>query len=358
MSAKKNKKTEPCKKGSAQQKTTKVSSFDIAKKAIQKKYGNVISYLGDHGDMTIPTISSGSLGLDIALGRGGFGRGRIYEIYGSPSGGKTTLALSVLIQAQKRNLTVAIVDAEHAVDPSLVKNMGANINDILIVQGFSGEENLDAAETLIRTGDVDLMIIDSVSALIPKNEAAAGINDDFIALHARLMSKALRRMTPIANETNTLVIFINQIRHKIGGFGNPETPTGGEALPFFATGRICVKGAEYKSNRIVDDISGEPIGHHCKMEVVKNKLAPPYRTAQLPLIYGKGFDVYWEVLTLATSLGIIDKNGAWFSYEGENIGQGEHKVRNLLKEETDLYNEVRKKIISYTNLEGFYEFNK
>jgi len=152
MSAKKNKKTEPCKKGSAQQKTTKVSSFDIAKKAIQKKYGNVISYLGDHGDMTIPTISSGSLGLDIALERGGFGRGRIYEIYGSPSGGKTTLALSVLIQAQKRNLTVAIVDAEHAVDPSLVKNMGANINDILIVQGFSGEENLDAAETLIRTG--------------------------------------------------------------------------------------------------------------------------------------------------------------------------------------------------------------
>jgi len=236
--------------------------------------------------------------------------------------------------------------------------MGADINKILIIQGYSGEENLDAAEILLKTSPIDLMIIDSVSALIPKSEAEAGIDDDFIALHARLMSKALRRLTPLVNETNTLAIFINQIRHKVGSFGNPESPTGGEALPFFATGRIFIRGAEYKSNRIIDPVSGEPIGHHAKMEVVKNKLAPPFRTAQIPLIYGKGFDVHWEVLSLAVSLGIIDKNGAWFSYEGANIGQGEFNVRDLLKKDTDLYKDIRDKIISITNLKEYYELNK
>ncbi len=334
------------------------TGFDIAKMAIQKKYGSVVRYLSDHGDLKIPTLSTGSLGLDIALGRGGMGLGRVYEVYGNPSGGKTTLALTVLIQAQKRGMSTAIVDAEHAIDPTLVKNMGANIEDILIIQGYSGEDNLDATETLMKTSSVDLVIVDSVSALIPKAEAEAGIDDDFIALHARLMSKALRRITPIANETNTLVIFINQIRYKVGAFGNPESPTGGEALPFFATGRISVKGAEYKSNRIIDPVSGEAIGHNTKIEVVKNKLAPPYRTAEIPLIYGKGFDLQWEVLTLAISLGIIDRNGAWYSCGDRKLGQGEMNVKDLLKEDTDLYEDTREKIISVTGLKEYYESNQ
>jgi len=357
----KTKKTDAEPSGSAsgkQEKNINPSGFDVARMAIQKKYGNVVSYLSDHGDMTIPTISTGSLGLDVALGRGGMARGRVYEIFGNPSGGKTTLALSTLIQAQLRNMTTAIVDAEHAIDPSLVKNMGADIEKILIIQGYSGEDNLDAAETLVKSAAVNLLIIDSVSALIPKHEAEAEISDDFIALHARLMSKALRRMTPLANETNTLVIFINQIRHKVGALGNPDAPTGGEALPFFATGRISVKGAEYKSNRIPDPVSGESIGHHANFEVVKNKLAPPFRTAKIPLIYGKGFDLYWEVLTLACSLGIINKNGAWFSYEGNNIGQGESNVRDFLEENEKVYLEIREKIIGLTGLKKFYELNK
>lgn len=334
-----------------------LTGLDIAKKAIQKKYGKVISYLGDHGDMQIPTISTGSLGLDIALGRGGLARGRVYEMYGNPSGGKTSLAISAIIQAQKRGLKTSIVDAEHAIDPKLVKNMGANIDDILIVQGYSGEENLDTAEILIKTGEMDIVVIDSVSALIPKSEVEGTIANDFIALLARLMSKALRRVVPIANETNTLVIFINQIRHKIGAYGNPDVPTGGEALPFFATGRISVKGAEYKSNRILDLVSGESIGHHAKLEVVKNKLAPPFRKAELPLIYGKGFDLHWEVLSLSTSLGIIDKNGAWFNYGDIKLGQGEFNALNLLREDDDLYNEIRNKVIDITGLKEHYERN-
>jgi len=361
MPRKKKKDAGPADAGSAPERKERVgtpSGLDIAKKAIQKKYGNVISYLGDHEDMTIPTISTGSLGLDIALGRGGMARGRIYEIYGSPSGGKTTLALSVLIQAQKKKLTTAIVDAEHAMDPPLVKTMGADISKILIVQGYCGEENLDGAEMLLKNGAVDLLIIDSVSALIPKSEAVAEIGDDFIALLARLMSKALRRLVPLANETNTLIIFINQIRHKVGAYGNPEAPTGGEALPFYATGRISVKGAEYKSNRIVDSVSGEPIGHHAKLEVVKNKLAPPFRTATIPLIYGKGFDVHWEALTLAASLGIIDKNGAWYNYGDVKLGQGEFNVVNALREDADLYEDIRGQIISRTGLKELYESNQ
>jgi recombination protein RecA len=334
------------------------TGFDIAKKAIQKKYGSVVSYLSDHEDMHIPTLSTGSLGLDIALGRGGMGLGRVYEIYGNPSGGKTTLALSVLIQAQKRGMSTAIIDAEHALDPALVKSMGAKTDDILVIQGYSGEDNLDAAETLLKTSSVDVVVVDSVSALIPRAEADAEMADAFIGLHARLMSKALRKITPIANETNTLVIFINQIRYKVGALGNPESPTGGEALPFFATGRISVKGAEYKSNRIIDPVSGEAIGHHTKMEVVKNKLAPPFRKATVPLIYGRGFDLHWEALTLAISLGIIDRNGAWYKYGDRSLGQGEENVKEVLKEDADLYEDIREKIIFMTGLKEYYESNK
>lgn len=336
----------------------KPTGLDIARQSIEKKYGKVVFSLIDHADLQIPTVSSGSLGLDLALGRGGFALGRIYEIFGPPSGGKTSLAISTIIEAQKRGMTPIIIDAEHAIDPSLVKKMGANIEDIKIIQAYSGEDNLDAAETYMKTGEIDLLVIDSVSALIPKAETEAEVGNEFIALLARLMSKALRRFVPIANETNTLMLFINQIRYKIGAFGNPEDSTGGEALNFYATGRISVRGAEYKSNRIIDPISGSSIGHKCKIEVVKNKLAPPFQQATLPLIYGKGFDLHWEVLTLATDLGIIDKNGAWYSYKDENLAQGEFNMMALLKEKSDLYNELRNTIIERTGLKEHYERNK
>lgn len=356
-----NKGVEPVEEtGSTIKKDKKASaptSLDIARKAIQKKYGKIISYLGEHGDLHIPTLSTGSLGLDVALGRGGLARGRVYEIYGNPSGGKTTLAISVLIEAQKRGLKTVFIDAEHAIDPKLVKTMGADINTIELAQGFSGEDNLNVAEMYIKTGEIGLVIIDSVSALIPKSEVEESIEKDFIALLARLMSKALRRIVPIANETNTLVIFINQIRYKVSGFGNPESPTGGEALPFFATGRISVKGAEYKSNRI-NDPDGEVIGHNATIEVVKNKLAPPFRKTIIPLVYGKGFDLRWEVLNLAQSCGIIEKSGAWYSYEGSNIGQGELNVLNLLREDEDLYQKVRSEVIEATGLKELYERNQ
>jgi len=342
------------------EKLTGLTGLAIAKKAIEKKYGKVITNLSSHEDFEIPTISTGSIGIDLALGRGGMGRGRVYEIYGSPSGGKTTLALSVLIQAQLRGLTGIIVDAEHAIDPQLVKNMGADISQIEIVQAFSGEQNLDIAEQYIKSGEVDVVIIDSVSSLIPESEVEADIGDDFIALLARLMSKALRRIVPIANETNTLVIFINQIRHKVGAYGNPDAPTGGEALPFFATGRLSVSGAEYKSNRIPDEFNGtdEFIGHWSKIEIVKNKLAPPFRKAQIPLIYGTGFDTKWEVLPLAESLGLIERAGAWYKYEDKSIAQGKVSMINLLREDEDFFNKVRNQVIETTGLKALYESNQ
>jgi recombination protein RecA len=210
----------------------------------------------------------------------------------------------------------------------------------------------------MKTGEVDVVVIDSVSALIPRSETEAEVGDDFIALLARLMSKALRRFVPIANETNTLMLFINQIRYKVGAFGNPEDSTGGEALNFYATGRISVRGAEYKSNRIIDPISGVSIGHNCQIEVVKNKLAPPFQKATLPLLYGKGFDLHWETLNLATDLGIIDKSGSWYSYNDKSLGQGEFNMMALLKEDTALYDELRNTIIERTGLKEYYELNK
>lgn len=334
------------------------TGLDIAKEAIRKKYGTVISSLGDHADLQIPTISTGSLGLDIALGRGGMARGRIYEVFGPPAGGKTTLAMSVIVQAQRRGLKSAVVDAEHAVDPTLFKAMGANIDDIVIVQAFSGEQNLTIAEMLMRSNDVSVVVIDSVSALIPQSEAEAGIDQDFMALLARLMSKALRRLVPVANETETLLIFINQIRQNIGSWGNPETTSGGEALNFYSTGRISVRGAEFKKNRLVEPVSGDVIGHNTKFEVVKNKLAPPFRSAEVPLIYGLGYDNHWEVLNLAILYDIIDKRGAWYRYNEEKLGQGDVNALNVLRENAELYGEIRDKLIEVTGLKEHYERNQ
>lgn len=334
-----------------------LKQLELAKKAIVKKYGEVISTLEDHGDMTIPTISTGCLSLDLALGCGGFGQGRVYEIYGPNSGGKSTLAVNAVIQAQRRKLKACYIDAEHAVDPKLFRAYGVNTKELEIVQGYDGEENLDILERFIKTGVFDIAVVDSVSALIPRSEAEADIDKDQMALQARLMSKALRKITPIANQTGTTLIFINQLRMKIGTYGNPETTTGGEALAFYATGRISVRGPEAKSRRIVDDVTGEVIGHRAEFEIIKNKLAAPFKKAEVRLIYGKGYDAHWEVLDMASSLGVVDKSGAWYKYEGKNFAQGEQNAANALKEteNADMYKAIREEVINQIGLKEIYE---
>jgi len=332
-------------------------SLELAKKAIQKKYGSVVSSLEDHGDMVIPTISTGCLSLDLALGNGGMGRGRIYEIFGPNSGGKSTLGVNVVIQAQRRGLNCCYVDAEHAVDPALFRSYGVNTKELQLVQGYDGEENLDILEKLIKTGAFGVAVVDSITALIPRAEAEADIDKDHMALLARLMSKALRKITPIANQTGTLLIFINQLRNKIGGYGNPETTTGGEALNFYATGRISVRGPEAKARRLVDSITGEVYGHKTEFELVKNKLAAPFKKAEVKLIYGKGYDAEWEILDMATSIGVVDKSGAWYKYGGENFAQGEEKAVAFLKDKDniELYKKIRDQVIDNIGLREVYE---
>jgi recombination protein RecA len=334
-----------------------IDNLSVIKKAITKKYGNVISKLSDHEDMVIPTVSTGSLSLDLALGRGGMALGRVYEIFGPNSGGKSTLAANVVIQAQKRGLKCCYVDAEHAVDPVLFKNYGVNIKDLDLVQGFNGEENLDILEMLVQSGAYKVAVVDSVSSLIPSAEAEAEIGNDFIALLARLMSKALRRLTPIANRSGCLLIFINQLRNKIGSYGNPEITTGGEALGFYTTGRISIRGPEAKKRRIPDPITGEVIGHETLFEITKNKLAPPFKKSTINLIYGSGYDLHWEVLNMATDIGVIDKVGAWYKYNDANIAQGELNASIFLKENDKVYNEIRDKVIDIVKLKELYERN-
>jgi len=334
-----------------------VNSLELAKKAIVKKYGSIIGKMSEQGELHIQTIPTGSLGLDIALGRGGVAKGRIYELFGEPSCGKTTLAMSIMAQAQQRGMKCCFCDAEHAADPKLFKAMGVNIDDVELIRAFSGDDNLDAVETLVKTGEIDVAVVDSVSALIPRAEANSAIADEHIGLLARLMSKAMRRFSPLASETNTLIIFINQIRTKIGSWGDPTTTTGGSALDFYATGRIQVSGGAFKNQRIVDPITGDVIGHKTTFDIKKNKLAPPYRKAQVPLIYGVGYDIHREVLVLSEGLGLIEKRGAYFYHDDDNFAQGEENAVDFLRENDDFYNGLRDKIIEMTGLKEQYEQN-
>jgi recombination protein RecA len=336
-------------------KDRKVDSLDIVKKAIEKKYGKVLTSMGDQKDVIIPTISTGSLGLDAALGRAGLAFGRVYEVYGPPSGGKTTLTMSIIAQAQKQGKRCCFVDAERAADAKLFAAMGVNIDDLLLVRAFSGEENLDVLEKIMATGEIDVAVVDSVSSLIPQSEADADMEDQFMGLLARLMSKAMRKFVPLAGETNTLLIFINQVRSKIGGYGNPEVTTGGIALDFSATGRIKVDGGEAKSSHIVDPESGEVMGHLTNFVIKKNKLSKPFRSCVVPLVYGKGYDSIWECVTLATDLGILDKSGAWYAYEGKNIAQGEAKAIQFMKDNMDIYLIIREAVIKALGLEEGYK---
>jgi len=322
-------------------------SLKLTMQAITKKFGEgVLSFLGDHEDLIIDAISTGSLALDSALGTGGFARGRLYEIFGPNSSGKSTLALSAIMQGLKRGMTVVYIDAEHALDPKLVRKMaevyGVNADKIILCQAFTGDDNLEAAEHLMKSGEVDILVVDSVSSLLPKSMAEGEIGDNYIGLLARLMSKACIKLTPIANATNTLLIFINQIRHDIGKWGDDRVTTGGEALGFYTTGRIKVEGGEAAKTRIMDE-DGVPIGHTCSFECVKNKLAAPWRKSHMNLIYGVGYDFMAETASLASDLGIIEQAGAWFTYKGEKIN-GHKNLINYFKEHKEEYNEVHKEV--------------
>jgi recombination protein RecA len=319
------------------------NALEITQQMITKKYGEgVISLLGKHEDLKIDVVPTGCLALDASLGIGGLARSRLHEIYGPNSSGKSTLALSVCMQALKRNLNVAYVDAEHSMDPKLVRSMGnavgVSADKMYLVQAFTGDDNLAIAEALMKTGMMDILVIDSVSALLPRSMSEGDIGDNYIGLLARLMSKACLKLTPIANYSKTMLIFINQIRHNIGKWGDDRVPTGGEALSYYSTNRIKVEGGESQKSRIIND-EGLVIGHKCAFEIVKNKLSVPWRTASINLIYGVGYDYVHELFDLGVDLGLIEKSGSWFIYKGEKV-QGEKSMVDIIRENESWHKEL------------------
>ena len=330
------------------EKATPKSMLEITRQAITKKYGEgVIRSLGDHEDLQIDAISTGCLSLDSALGVGGFARGRLYEVYGPNSSGKSTLALSVCMQAIKRNMNVAYIDAEHSLSPQLVRNMGdevgVDVDKIDIIQAFTGDDNLEIAEIIMKSGEMGVVVVDSVSALLPQAMAEGEIGDNYIGQLARLVSKACSKLTPVVNRTNTLLILINQVRIDIGRYGDNKVPTGGASIPFYATGRIKVDGGEFKSSRIIND-DGVVIGHESKFMVIKNKLAAPWREAKINLIYGQGYDFVAEVVDLSIDFGFISQAGSWFELNGGERIQGKKTLVDTFRENKDLYNELRAKV--------------
>ena len=307
---------------------------------IEKQFGKgAVMRLGDRTDDNIETISTGSLGLDIALGVGGLPRGRVVEIYGPESSGKTTLTLQVIASCQKNGGTAAFVDAEHALDPIYARKLGVNIEDLLVSQPDTGEQALEIADMLVRSGAVDVVVVDSVAALTPKAEIEGEMGDSHVGLHARLMSQALRKLTANIKKSNCLVIFINQIRMKIGVmFGNPETTTGGNALKFYASVRLDIRriGAVKKGEEV--------IGSETRVKVVKNKVAPPFRQAEFEILYGEGSSREGEIIELGVAQNLIDKSGAWYSYKGDRIGQGKENVRQFLRDNPAIADEVDREL--------------
>jgi len=307
---------------------------------IERQFGKgSIMRLGDNEAIAVEAISTGSLGLDVALGIGGLPKGRIVEIYGPESSGKTTLTLQVISECQKKGGTAAFIDAEHALDPAYAEKLGVKVDDLLVSQPDTGEQALEIADMLVRSGAVDIVVVDSVAALTPRAEIEGEMGDSHMGLQARLMSQALRKLTGNIKRSNTLVIFINQIRMKIGVmFGNPETTTGGNALKFYASVRLDIRrtGAIKKGDEV--------IGSETRVKVVKNKVAPPFREANFDILYGEGISREGEIIELGSQLNIIDKSGAWYSYKGERIGQGKDNVRAFLKENPKMSQEIESKI--------------
>ena len=318
----------------------KAQALNDAIKQIEKQFGKgSVMKLGDCAAVDVAVIPTGSLTLDMALGIGGYPKGRIIEIYGPESSGKTTLTLHAIAEVQKQGGTAAFIDAEHAIDPVYAKNLGVNIDELILSQPDSGEQGLEIAETLVRSGAIDLVVVDSVAALVPQVELDGEMADQQMGLQARLMSKALRKLSGVMNKTDCTIIFINQLREKIGVmFGNPETTTGGRALKFYSSVRVEIRRSEAIKN------GTEIVGNKVNIKVVKNKVAPPFKSTQVDIIYGKGISRDGEVLDLAVDKDIVDKSGAWYAYKGEKIGQGRENAKRYLVEHPDIMNEITEAI--------------
>ena len=325
----------------------KLKALDAALTQIEKQFGKgSVMKLGDSGThMNVETVPTGSLSLDIALGLGGVPKGRIVEIYGPESSGKTTVALHMVAEVQKRGGIAGFIDAEHALDPVYAKNIGVDIDNLYISQPDNGEQGLEIAETMVRSGAVDIIIVDSVAALVPKAEIEGDMGDSHVGLQARLMSQALRKLTGVISKSNCTVIFINQLREKVGVmFGNPETTTGGRALKFYSSIRMDVRRIEALKQ------GGEVIGNRTRIKVVKNKIAPPFREAEFDIMFGKGISREGDVLDLAANLNIINKSGAWYAYEGNKIGQGRENAKVYLREHPEVMEAAERKVREHYGL--------
>ncbi len=327
----------------------KKKALDAAIAKLEKDFGKgAVMKLGDpSAQVAVETIPTGALSLDIALGLGGVPRGRVVEVYGPESSGKTTVALHMISEVQKRGGIAGFIDAEHALDPVYAKNIGVDIDELYISQPDSGDQALEIAETMVRSGAMDIIVIDSVAALVPRQEIEGDMGDSHVGLQARLMSQALRKLTPVISKSNCVVIFINQLREKVGVmFGNPETTTGGRALKFYASIRMDVRKIETLKQ------SGEMIGNRTRVKVVKNKIAPPFKEAEFDIMFGKGISREGDVLDLAVTLGLVNKSGSWFSYNGDKIGQGRENAKNYLKEHEEVMTALDTKIREHYNFDG------
>ena len=330
-------------------KDDKLKALDAALTQIEKAYGKgSVMKLGDSGaNMNIETVPTGSLSLDIALGLGGLPKGRVVEIYGPESSGKTTVALHMVAEVQKRGGIAGFIDAEHALDPVYAKNIGVDIDNLYISQPDNGEQALEITETMVRSGAVDIVIVDSVAALVPKAEIDGDMGDSHVGLQARLMSQALRKLTAIISKTNCIVIFINQLREKVGVmFGNPETTTGGRALKFYSSVRLDVRRTESLKQ------SGEVIGNHVRVKVVKNKIAPPFKEAEFDIMFGKGISREGDVLDLAADANIVEKSGSWYAYKGAKIGQGRENAKTYLAQNPLICEEIENQVRELHGLEA------
>ncbi len=322
-------------------KEDKLKALDAAIAQIEKQYGKgSVMKLGDNSaNMNVETVPTGSLSLDIALGLGGLPKGRIIEVYGPESSGKTTVALHCVAEVQKRGGIAGFIDAEHALDPVYARNIGVDIDNLYISQPDCGEQALEITETMVRSGAVDIVVVDSVAALVPKAEIDGDMGDSHVGLQARLMSQALRKLTAVISKSNCIVIFINQLREKVGVmFGNPETTTGGRALKFYSSVRLDVRRTESLKQ------GGEIVGNHVRVKVVKNKIAPPFREAEFDIIFGQGISREGDVLDLAVNAGIVNKSGAWYAYEGDKIGQGRENAKTYIHENPAFFDMLEAKV--------------
>ena len=335
--------------GKAAGKEEKLKALDAALSQIEKQYGKgSVMKLGDQSSrMQVETVPTGSLSLDIALGAGGVPKGRIVEIYGPESSGKTTVALHMVAEVQKRGGIAGFIDAEHALDPVYAKNIGVDVDNLYISQPDNGEQALEITEMMVRSGAVDIVIVDSVAALVPKAEIDGDMGDSHVGLQARLMSQALRKLTAIISKTNCIVIFINQLREKVGVmFGNPETTTGGRALKFYSSVRLDVRRTESLKQ------SGEVIGNHVRVKVVKNKIAPPFKEAEFDIMFGKGISREGDVLDLAADANIVEKSGSWYAYKGAKIGQGRENAKTYLAQNPLICEEIENQVRELHGLEA------